>query len=217
MNKDEVVINNRIRKGYVSLSEDIIQIEYSENLNSKIGVILFPPDPNWGGTMFTGLINDLFWAFDEQKINVMRFNFVKHQIFNNIYDKYITQASICFEEFIKLLPHANMIFFVGYSFGSLISLNIVLRRPEIKGLIMIAPPILNYDFFSWVNVCKVSGLLMYGTRDELTPEDVMTSFHHFLFTKKIELEKIQIFGANHHFNDKHKQIFDNIMGYINTF
>jgi alpha/beta superfamily hydrolase len=211
----KVKLNNRTTKTHISLSEDIIQIEYISN-PSKIGVILFPPDPNWGGSMHTPLIDDLFNHFDGEKFCVMRFSFVKYQILNNAYDQYIIQGAVVFEEFIKVFPDVNEIWFVGYSFGSLVSLNILLRRPEVKGIIMIAPPILNYDYFSWINLCKTTGLIFFGIKDDLTPEIAMDKFSQFLGERNISLNLMPIQGSNHYFVNKTNYIGEQIIKFIES-
>ena len=56
----------------------------------------------------------------------------------------------------------------GFSFGSLIAMQLLMRRPEINRFIAISPQPNVYDF-SFLSPCPTSGLVVYGKKDELVP------------------------------------------------
>ena len=56
----------------------------------------------------------------------------------------------------------------GFSFGSLIAMQLLMRRPEINRFIAISPQPNVYDF-SFLSPCPTSGLMIYGKKDELVP------------------------------------------------
>lgn len=198
----------------VTLAEESILTEIFVSSESNKAVAIFPPDPALGGTMYTEPINKIFHTLRKKGINAMRMSFVKHVILNANYDKYIAQASVCLEEFFSYIDTENLkLFFVGYSFGALVALNMLLRRPESAGIVMIAPPLTCYENFNlnWVSPYKSVGALIYGTQDETIKitsnsnykrEDVMNKYAAFCKMNKIELDVIPIFGADHYFTNR---------------
>ena len=194
-------INRSTTNSYSSFTDSPTEIEFCDYGGPK-GIFLLPADPNWGGGMHTHLTDSLFKYFSQQKISTMRFSFTKYQIFNNNYDKYITQAAICLEEFIRSVEGLQEIWLVGYSFGSLVGLNLALRRPDVKGVIMISPPVLNYDYYSWFMAFSTNVLLVYGTKDHLIPGGIIEAYGNYLAGSKVNISISSILGADHVLNGK---------------
>ena len=61
----------------------------------------------------------------------------------------------------------------GFSFGSLICMQLIMRRPEVNKFIIISPQPNIYDF-SFLAPCPSSGLVVYGKNDELVPEEYIS-------------------------------------------
>jgi len=94
----------------------------------------------------------------------------------------------------------------GFSFGSLIAMQLLMRRPEINRFIAISPQPNVYDF-SFLSPCPASGLMVYGKNDELVPLDNINSLNKRLSTQmgiKIKFQEIE--GANHFFSNKKKEL-----------
>ncbi len=202
---------------HVGLSEEAMPIQYCNHINGDHAVLISPGDPNWGGNMHTSVVESLFFSLDKAGISAARFSFARYQIFNNIYDKYITQTALCLEEFIREVGKDKHFWLIGFSFGALISLNVFLRRPGIIGSIMISPPVLNYDFVSWLSVRSTQGLILYGTKDEITPKHAIDSYIDCLKSRKINMELQTIIGANHSMFHKEDQVNSKIIDYIKNF
>ncbi len=213
MAENKVIINKNLKRTFVGLSDDSVPVEifYGEG---DIGVVIFPPDPEWGGTMYNALVTSIFDACRKNKISVMRLTFIKHTKFGNCYNRYITQASVCVEEFMKEVGWKGKLWLVGYSFGAYFALNILMRRPEVYGFIMIAPPFLHYDFISWINAANTRGLIVYGTKDDLTPENLVREYAQCLLSKKMQVKILPVFGANHTFTGKTSQMATEIVNFI---
>ena len=58
----------------------------------------------------------------------------------------------------------------GFSFGAWISMQLLMRRPEIVGFLSVAPPASEYDF-SFLAPCPSSGLMLQGEDDETIPPE----------------------------------------------
>ena len=71
----------------------------------------------------------------------------------------------------------------GFSFGSLIAMQLLMRRPEINRFISISPQPNVYDF-SFLSPCPTSGLMIYGKKDELVPLEYITELDKRLSAQK---------------------------------
>jgi alpha/beta superfamily hydrolase len=88
----------------------------------------------------------------------------------------------------------------GFSFGSLIAMQLLMRRPEINRFIAISPQPNVYDF-SFLSPCPTSGLMIYGKKDELVPLEYITELDKRLSAQKgIKVEFQSITEANHFFS-----------------
>ena len=87
----------------------------------------------------------------------------------------------------------------GFSFGSLISMQLLMRRPEINRFISISPQPNVYDF-SFLSPCPTSGLMVYGKKDELVPVDHINELNKRLSSQKgIKVDFQSVPDANHFF------------------
>ena len=87
----------------------------------------------------------------------------------------------------------------GFSFGSLISMQLLMRRPEINRFISISPQPNVYDF-SFLSPCPTSGLIVYGKKDELVPADHVNELNKRLSLQKgIKVDFQSVTDANHFF------------------
>ena len=87
----------------------------------------------------------------------------------------------------------------GFSFGSLIAMQLLMRRPEVNRFIAISPQPNVYDF-SFLSPCPSSGLVIYGKKDELVPVEYIDELNKRLTAQrgiKVEFESVN--DANHFF------------------
>jgi alpha/beta superfamily hydrolase len=88
------------------------------------------------------------------------------------------------------------------SFGAWISMQLLMRRPEIGGFISIAPLAKHYDF-SFLAPCPASGLFVNGEKDVVaSPESVHSLVSKLKTQKGIVIEHKVVAGANHFFEGK---------------
>ncbi len=97
---------------------------------------------------------------------------------------------------------ARSCWLAGVSFGSWISMQLLMRRPEVQGFLTIAPLAKHYDF-SFLAPCPTSGLIVNGALDKVTPPEVVETLVKKLKTQKgITIDHVVIEGANHFFEGK---------------
>ncbi len=63
-------------------------------------------------------------------------------------------------------PEASTTWIAGVSFGAWIGMQLLMRRPEIRGFISVAPPANMYDF-TFLAPCPASGIIIQGEADEV--------------------------------------------------
>src|SRR6185369_17879084 len=80
-------------------------------------------------------------------------------------------------------PNASSCWVAGFSFGAWISMQLLMRRPEIEGFISVAPLAKHYDF-SFLAPCPASGLFVNGDKDTVTPPEAVNSLVSKLKTQR---------------------------------
>ena len=102
----------------------------------------------------------------------------------------------------------------GFSFGSLIAMQLLMRRPEINRFIAISPQPNVYDF-SFLSPCPSSGLMVYGKKDELVPFEFIKDLDNKLSAQKgIKVEFQTISEANHFFTKSESELNKCLNKYI---
>ena len=102
----------------------------------------------------------------------------------------------------------------GFSFGSLIAMQLLMRRPEINRFIAISPQPNVYDF-SFLSPCPTSGLIVYGKKDELVPYENVNDLNKRLNSQKgIKIDLSTLNDANHFFKNSEKDFCLVINKYI---
>lgn len=200
-------IQKNLTKHQIITMEGSIDTELFLGKNTKEGIFLIPPDPSWGGNMFSPIINNLFNDCIEKNITVMRFSFLPFNNFTNPFESYLAQASVCLEFFFLETLAKNLledIWLVGYSLGAILSLNLALRRPEIDNLVMISPPFNMYESTSWLYPDKKNIYLFVGSKDEIIHKDILNEYIELLELKKMQVNLKYINNANHTFQNKEK-------------
>jgi len=102
----------------------------------------------------------------------------------------------------------------GFSFGSLIAMQLLMRRPEINRFIAISPQPNVYDF-SFLSPCPTSGMVVYGKKDELVPVEYISELDKRLSAQKgIKVEFNTIADANHFFSKNDNILIKTLDKYI---
>ena len=102
----------------------------------------------------------------------------------------------------------------GFSFGALICMQLIMRRPEVNKFIAIAPQPNVYDF-TFLAPCPASGQIIYGEKDELVSKESIIDLNNRLKSQKgIDVLFSEIKGANHFFKDREEDLKKIIDKYI---
>ena len=87
----------------------------------------------------------------------------------------------------------------GFSFGSLICMQLIMRRPEVNNFVAVSPQPNVYDF-SFLAPCPTSGQVIYSENDELvTKESIIELDNRIKSQKGVEVIFSKIKNSNHFF------------------
>lgn len=170
---------------------------------APIAVVLHP-HPLYGGTMNNKVVYNMFHAFVRAGFSVLRFNFrgVGRSIgtFDNGLGE-LADAACALDWIQQQNPDASSCWIGGFSFGAWISLQLLMRRPELEGYVAVSPPANLYDF-SFLSPCPAGGIVVQGTGDDVVSEKAVNDLVGKLGNQKgmnVEYQVIQ--GADHYFRN----------------
>jgi alpha/beta superfamily hydrolase len=138
--------------------------------NAPIALILHN-HPKAGGSMQDRVTVMLHKLFVERGFSTLRFNFRGVGRSQGNFDNgqgELSDAASALDWLQGQNPVAPVTWVAGYSFGSYIALQLLMRRPEIDGFITVATPANHYDL-SFLAPCPSSGMMFYGSNDQVSP------------------------------------------------
>ena len=178
--------------------------------------IILQPHPAQG-TMNHPIVLALYQTFVKRGFATLRFNFRGVGRSQGVFDNGIgelSDAASVLDWLQQFNPEAHTTWVAGYSFGAWIGMQLLMRRPEIKGFISIAPPANMYDF-SFLAPCPSSGIIIDGESDEVVPPSAVIKLVDKLKTQKhITIDHETIPGANHFFQNEMDLLMGSVDGYL---
>ena len=192
--------------------------QQSATPNAPIALMLHP-HPQHGGTMNNKVVYALFQSFQKQGFAVLRFNFRGVGRSQGKFDRgegELSDAAAALDWLQTLNPNASQCWIAGFSFGAWISMQLLMRRPEISGFISVAPPANIYDF-SFLAPCPSSGLMIQGDQDTIVPQESVNKLVNKLSHQRgIKIDYKMVPGASHFFTEHLDQLTQTVDDYLNV-
>ena len=180
--------------------------------------MILHPHPQGGGTMNERITQALYKDFVGRGFAVLRFNFRGVGRSQGSFDHGVgelSDAAAALDWVQSVHPDAQVTWIAGVSFGALIGMQLMMRRPEIRGFISIAPPANMYDF-SFLAPCPASGIFIQGTADTVaTPVAVQKLVEKLRTQKHITIHHEEIPRANHFFEHEFDELMRSVDNYLN--
>ena len=195
-----------------------IQAKYfkSKQQGAHVALIL-QPHPQYGGTMNNRIVYETYNCFYKNNFSVIRINFRGVGKSDGIFDNgqgELSDAAAALDWIEKENPGYGQCWVSGFSFGALICMQLIMRRPEVNKFVTISPQPNLYDF-SFLSPCPISGIVIYGKNDELVHIDSILNLKKRLsLQKNIEVKFESIPNANHFYKNKEKELSAIITRYI---
>jgi alpha/beta superfamily hydrolase len=146
----------------------------------------------------------LYNAFVENGFSAIRFNFRGVGKSEGIYDKgegELADAAVVLDWIQSINPGERPVWVAGFSFGALIGMQLLMRRPEVAGFVSVCPPANLYDF-SFLAPCPVSGMIINGADDVICPLENVNKLVDKLNTQKgIKIDYRVVPNCDHSFKD----------------
>ena len=195
-----------------------IQAKYSKYEQQGFPVALvLQPHPQYGGTMNNRIVYETYNSFYKNKFSVIRINFRGVEKSDGVFDNgqgELSDAAAALDWIEKENPGYNQCWVSGFSFGALICMQLIMRRPEVNKFIAISPQPNLYDF-TFLSPCPISGLILYGENDELVEVNSILNLKKRLSAQKnINIIFNTISNANHFYKNKEKELASLIKKYI---
>ena len=203
-------MENKIVEVFIPGPAGRLEAKYykGKKITAPIALIL-QPHPQYGGTMNNKIVVDIFQVFMDSDFSVCRVNFRGVGKSDGEFDNgqgELADAAAALDWLERENFDNSQCWVSGFSFGSLIAMQLLMRRPEINRFIAVSPQPNIYDF-SFLSPCPASGLMVYGKNDELVSLDSFNSLNRRLSTQTgIKVDFQEIDGANHFFSNKEKEL-----------
>ena len=188
----------------------------SKKPDAPIAIVLHP-HPLHGGNMNNRVVFIMFNNFVERGFSVLRFNFRGVGRSQGAFDNGVgelSDAAYAFDWMQQFNSNSPFCWIGGYSFGALISMQLMMRRPEIEGFVSISPPAGTEDF-SFLAPCPSSGLIIHGDKDTHVPLDAVKKLAQKLDGQKnISVNLSIVKGADHFYKDNMDNLSKEVAGYL---
>ena len=163
------------------------------------------------------IVQLLYKDFVRRGFATLRFNFRGVGKSQGTFDNGIgelSDAASALDWVQQIHPEAETTWVAGVSFGAWIGMQLLMRRPEIRGFISIAPPANMYDF-SFLAPCPSSGIIIQGEADEVvTPGAVQKLVDKLRTQRHITIHHDTIPGANHFFANELDLLMKSVDDYL---
>ena len=190
----------------------------SKKPNAPIAIVLHP-HPLHGGNMNNRVVFIMFNNFVERGFSVLRFNFRGVGRSQGAFDNGVgelSDAAYAFDWMQQFNNNSPFCWIGGYSFGALISMQLMMRRPEIEGFVSISPPAGTEDF-SFLAPCPSSGLIIHGDKDTHVPLDAVKKLAQKLDGQKnISVNLCIVKGADHFYKDNMDNLSKEVASYLDN-
>ena len=190
----------------------------SKKPDAPIAIVLHP-HPLHGGNMNNRVVFIMFNNFVERGFSVLRFNFRGVGRSQGAFDNGVgelSDAAYAFDWMQQFNSNSPFCWIGGYSFGALISMQLMMRRPEIEGFVSISPPAGTEDF-SFLAPCPSSGLIIHGDKDTHVPLDAVKKLTQKLDGQQnISVNLSIVKGADHFYKDNMDNLSKEVASYLDN-
>ena len=203
---------------FIQGGEGKLQAKYSHSEQEKPNIaIVLHPNPKHGGTMDSKVNYAAFKVMKEAGFSTLRINFRGVGKSDGVFDNgqgELSDAAAALDWIERQNLDYSQCWVSGFSFGSLICMQLIMRRPEVNNFISVSPQPNVYDF-SFLAPCPTSGQLIYSDTDELVTKESIDELDKRIKNQKgIEVIFSRIKNANHFFKNKEDELRNVIEIYI---
>lgn len=180
----------------------------SKNKTDPVVLLLPPGDASSGATMDNRIIKRIFNVFVDSGFTALRINLRGSGKSEGDYSDetgILIDLSLTINWLQNQNPDASHFWIAGYSDVWKVA-NIMMRRPEIEGFVLISPKVKGFDF-SFLSPCLTSGLIVHGNVDKNASIADSKELHEFMNENdKYGSEFKIVEGADHFYGTKDSEL-----------
>ncbi|MFN0108431.1 MAG: alpha/beta hydrolase [Blastocatellia bacterium] len=175
------------------------------------------PHPLHGGTMHNKVVFRAAKALTESGFETLRFNFRGVGASTGVYDEGIGEcddARVALEYLLADQPNAREVLVAGFSFGSIVGLNVGCADARVHRLIGIGVPA-RLGKLDCLFECPKPKLFVHGALDDIAP---LEPFQDFLakLPATSNHQLVSIAGAGHFFDDQADELMQTIKEFVSS-
>ena len=179
--------------------------------------LILHPEPNRGGNMNNRVSLAMYKNFQDRGFHVMRFNFRgvgrSKGVYNNGEGE-LSDAATALDWIEAQCPNARSCWIAGFSFGAWIGMQLMMRRPEVKGFVAVTPPAADKDF-TFLAPCPSSGVILHGEEDTVVPPEAVSRLVERIQTQRgVKIDLRFIDDANHFFTSHLDNLMEEMGNYL---
>ncbi len=181
--------------------------------------LVFAPDPRFGGTMNNRVVLGLHRAFQNAGFSALRINYRcvgrSQGVQTDDGSGEISDATTATAYLQAQRPRARECWVAGYSFGAWVALQLIMRRPELVGFVVVSPPVNLYDF-TFLSPCPTSGLIVTGRADKTVPKrDALELISRLVEQERTQITHTVIPRANHFYEEGLDKLISTVTRHLN--
>ena len=195
-----------------------LEAKYYKNpkFGSPVAIVLHP-HPQYGGTMNNKIVQLMYNVFLENNFSVIKINFrgvgKSEGVFDNGQGE-LSDAAAALDWIERENLDYSQCWVSGFSFGALICMQLIMRRPEVNNFIAVSPQPNVYGF-SFLAPCPTSGQVVFSENDELVTRESIDELDKRIKSQKgVEVLFSAIKNANHFFKNKESDLKNVVKNYI---
>ncbi|MDX2040794.1 MAG: alpha/beta fold hydrolase [Acidobacteriota bacterium] len=187
------------------------------NDTERVALVLHP-HPLHGGTMHNKVVFRAAKALGESGFETLRFNFRGVGASTGQYDEgrgECDDARVALDFLIADQPNAREVVVAGFSFGSIVGLNVGCADARVHRLIAIGAPA-RFGKLDCLLDCPKPKLFVHGAEDDIAPLAPLEEFLAKLPANSNH-RLVSIAGAGHFFDDQASELMQTIKDFVGDF
>lgn len=188
--------------------------------NNPVVLVLHPlflPGGEGENSMSSDAVTVLYQAFAKNDFNVLRINFRGTGNSEGALESEecaLQDALTAFDWLQIENPNSMFYWIAGFSFGSWIAMELLMRRPEITNFITASMQVDKYEF-SFLNPCPIPGLILHGDNDKIVDYNAVVDLVNNRTKARFDnTDLCLIKGANHFFHGHLRDMYAACYSYI---
>lgn len=186
------------------------------NHAERVALVLHP-HPLHGGTMHNKVVFRAAKALAESGFETLRFNFRGVGASTGEYDEgrgECDDARVALDFLLADQPQAREVIVAGFSFGSIVGLNVGCSDARVHRLIAIGAPA-RFGKLDCLLDCQKPKLFLHGAEDDIAPLEPLKEFLAKLPASSNH-QLVSIAGAGHFFDDHASELIQTIKDFIGS-